>query len=299
MKLRLTAACALPTACALLFAQPVLAETIERTLEASPKGEVEIVNVAGDVRVVGWDRAQVHMEAVLGDGIDKIEFERDGDLVRIEAKFPRDGDHGGSSALVVRVPQNSALMIKTVSASQSVENVRGEQRLQSVSGSIHSQIWSEDFDVKSVSGEIIGKGQGQDASIRATSVSGRIVLDNFGGEMDMSTVNGAMEIRAKAVSRARLKTTNGGVHLESSLTEDARIEAESINGAVNFQLRGKREGEFDIETFNGDIDNCFGPKPQRTSEFGPGNALRFKEGDSAARVRIKTLNGAVDLCHKP
>ena len=46
--------------------------------------------------------------------------------------------------------------------------------------------------------------------------------------------------------------------------------------------------EFDIETFNGDIDNCFGPKPSRSREYGPGNELRFTQGKGDAQVRMKT-----------
>ena len=53
---------------------------------------------------------------------------------------------------------------------------------------------------------------------------------------------------------------------------------------------------FDIETFNGSIDNCFGPEPVRTSRYTPGRELRFTEGDGNARVAIKTLNGGLRLC---
>ena len=61
-------------------------------------------------------------------------------------------------------------------------------------------------------------------------------------------------------------------------------------------LRGALDGEFDIETFSGDIENCFGPKPVRTREFAPGNALRFKQGAGNARVRVKTFSGTVEIC---
>ena len=59
---------------------------------------------------------------------------------------------------------------------------------------------------------------------------------------------------------------------------------------------GPVNAEFDISTFNGDIRNCFGPKPERTSEYAPGRELRFREGQGSGRVRIKTLNGDVDVC---
>ena len=84
-----------------------------------------------------------------------------------------------------------------------------------------------------------------------------------------------------------------------ALARDARIDAEAINGDLRFILRGTVDAEFDIETFNGEIDNCFGPKPRRTREYGPGNELNFKRRRRATRrVRIKTLNGGVEVCKR-
>lgn len=281
---------------ALLIAQSAASESIERTIDASPRGEVEIVNVSGEVRVIGWDRAQVQLRAELDPDVEEVEFERNGELTRIRVKLPNDGN-GGSGDLLVHVPRASALSVKTVSASQTIEGVRGEQRLQSVSGSIETQVFAEDFQAKTVSGEIVATGDGA-TSARVSSVSGSIELKNLGGELELSTVNGAMHVLGAEIERARIKTTNGETRFEGTLRPGARFDAESINGAVDVQLRGALDAEFDIETFNGAIRNCFGPRPRRTNEYAPGSALRFKEGKGSARVRLKTLNGGIELCKK-
>jgi DUF4097 and DUF4098 domain-containing protein YvlB len=281
---------------ALLIAHGATGETIERTADAPAKGEVEIVNVSGEVHVIGWDRAQVQMTADVAPGVDEVDFERQGDRTLIRVK-PASGN-GGSSELRVHVPRDSTVSVKTVSASQTIDGVRGEQRLQSVSGGIRSQVWGEDFQAKSVSGGIVVTGNGR-TSAHITSVSGGIELKDVGGELDLNSVSGAIEVLGGAFERARIKTTNGETRFQGALESGARFEAEAINGAINLQLRSKLDAEFDIETFNGSIDNCFGPKPQRTNQYAPGSALRFKEGNGSARVRLKTLNGAIELCHKP
>ncbi|HTE39285.1 MAG TPA: hypothetical protein VK629_00560, partial [Steroidobacteraceae bacterium] len=114
------------------------AETVEKRLAADPRGEVEIGNVAGTVHVTGWDRAEVEVKADLGRGAERLEFDRDGDRIRIKVVLPNRGSSGGSD-LTVRVPHDSRVNINTVSADQSVEGVRGALRLQSVSGRIDSQ----------------------------------------------------------------------------------------------------------------------------------------------------------------
>lgn len=281
---------------ALMVAHFAAAETVERQTDALPDGEVEIVNVSGDVRVIGWDKRQVHVKGELDSEVEELEFHREDDRTLIKVKWPRGDSGGGSSSLVVHVPQDSSVMVKTVSASQRLENVRGEQRLQSVSGDIETQVWEEDLQAKSVSGRVQVNGQAQENTSRITNVSGGVILNNIAGEIEATSVNGAIEVRGGEFESVRLKTTNGEIRLEGTLLPDARLEAEAINGTVAVGLRGKIDASFDIETFNGSIDNCFGPKAQRTSQYAPGRALRFSEGKGSARVRIKTLNGAVDLC---
>ena len=57
---------------ALLLAQAARAEEIDKSAQADPKGEVVIGNVAGEVRVTGWDRNEVHVKADLSDGVDEF-----------------------------------------------------------------------------------------------------------------------------------------------------------------------------------------------------------------------------------
>ena len=75
-----------------------------------------------------------------------------------------------------------------------------------------------------------------------------------------------------------------------------KLTAETVNGSVDLEFSGDVSGRFDIDTFNGDIDNCFGPKPERTSKYTPGLELSFQDGDGDARVNISTLNGDVSIC---
>lgn len=278
------------------------AEIVERVAEADPKGTVDISNIAGEVRVTGWDRAEVAVKADIDDNIERLEFERRGAVTIVKAVY-RSGRGGGKGAMLdIHAPRDSAIKTTTVSADQIVRDMRGAQRLQSVSGDIRTQTSADDLYVSSVSGDVDVTGAGDktpaNARTRIATVSGEIKAMNLGGEVEVESVSGSIDASAGDVARARIKTTSGEATLRASLRRDARIEAESINGELTIELLGKIDAEFDIESFNGSIDNCFGPKSQRVSEFGPGRELRFKEGDGSARVRIKTLNGAINLCRK-
>jgi DUF4097 and DUF4098 domain-containing protein YvlB len=95
-----------------------------------------------------------------------------------------------------------------------------------------------------------------------------------------------------------LRSTSGDLIVAGRLADDARLDFESMSGDVRVDLAGQVNAEFDVSSFNGDISNCFGPKPVRTDEYAPGTELRFRQGAGGARVRIKTFNGDVRLCNK-
>jgi DUF4097 and DUF4098 domain-containing protein YvlB len=284
---------------AVMAAGTLHAEQVSRKAAADPKGEVSIVNVAGSVEVVGWDRAEVQVDADLGSNVERLDFKTEGTRTIVKVVLPRMGGSSGASDLTVKIPRDSSLNVNTVSADQNISGVRGAQRLQAVSGGIETELGTGDLEAKTVSGSILARGtQSNGGSVRAATVSGDVQLDKIGPEVELNTVSGDMNVRMDSLTLGRIKTTNGNLELRTALAKDARIEAEAINGDVRFTLGGQIDAEFDIETFNGDIDNCFGPKPSRTREHGPGNELRFTQGKGAAHVRIKTLNGAVGICQR-
>ena len=285
----------------LLSAAAALAETVEKRVDADPRGELEISNVAGKVRVTGWDRPEVHVRAELGRGVEKVDVERDGNRVVVKVRLPSGRSSGGTD-LYIDAPLGSSVVTSTVSADQELDNMRSGQRLQSVSGNIHTDVYGGDFQAKTVSGDIDASGRGKErdklGEARVSSVSGNIVIKNLGREIEMTTVSGDIRVDSPDVSRLHVKSTNGEVDFTGALLADGRIEAEAVNGDLSFNFLGTVNAEFDIETFNGDIDNCFGQKSRRTHEHGPGNELRFKEGDGRSRVRLKTLNGDVNVCKR-
>jgi len=286
-------------AATLLLAQAAGAEDIEKRAQADPHGEVSIVNVAGEVQVTGWDRNEVQVNAELEEGAQRLEFKTSGARTSIEVVLPKGRTFEGSSDLVAHVPRNSSLVTQTISADQTIKEVRGSQRLQSVSGQIQTEAWNEDVQVKNISGEVNVRGHNGKGTIRLNTVSGDVRLEDVGPELDLQSVTGDMQVRVAELSSARIKTTNGDLELRAaSLTREVRVEAEGINGNLRFRFRGAIDAEFDIQTFNGEIDNCFGPKPHRVSEYAPGNALRFKQGNGEGRIRIKALNGTVEICNR-
>ena len=186
-------------AATLLPAQAAGAEEIEKRAQADPRGEVVIANVAGDVQVTGWDRNEVQVVADLADERARLDFTSSGGRTTIEVVLPKGRSYHGSTDLVVRVPRNSSLETNTTSADQTIKDVRGMQRLVSVSGMIQTELYNDEVQVKNVSGEISVRGHNGKGTLRARTVSGDLRLQDIGPEMELDTVTGDMNVRVAEI----------------------------------------------------------------------------------------------------
>jgi len=288
------------TALALLLAGPAaLAGTpISKRAAADATGHVEISNIAGSVVVTAWARNEVEVTGTLGEGAERLEFSSAGKHTRVKVINPNRSSRVESTDLVVKVPAGSSVSVNTVSADLSVQGLRGSQRLQSVSGDVETEAAAEDVECKTVSGDVRVAGTGQRGLLTVTTVSGDAHVSNVAGEINGNTVSGNFTIATADTGRSRLRSTSGDLGLKGHLAQDARIDFESISGDVRLDLQGTVGAEFDVSSFNGEIRSCFGPKPVRTSEYAPGTEWRHREGQGTARVRIKTLNGDINVCNK-
>jgi len=294
MKLHRAALAAL----ALVSCAALAEDSVDRKNPASATGEVEVDSVAGVVSISGWDRNEVHVTGTLGDGVERLDFETQGNRTIVKVVHKRRGRWEDDTELSIRIPKGSRLHAKTVSAELSVTNVVGQQELQTVSGDISTSIVKADADVSTVSGNITLRGEGQSTVVSVTTVSGDARITRVSGDVRANSVSGTLSVSMDQVKRARAQTTSGDLALAGTLEKDGRIDAESISGEVQVDLRGKINAYFDVESFSGDIENCFGPKPERADKYGPGTELHFKEGDGGGRVRLQTLSGTVSLCNK-
>ena len=290
----------LTTILLLMFTTSVFAgEAVNKTMDADPNGRVSVSNIAGKVTVEGWQRDQVEVTGELGPGVKELIFEqkRDGKETVIKVKVPRFNARNADADLLIRVPQNSSLEVSTVSANITVQGVRGEQELHSVSGDVITTAAGADIELGSVSGDIEVRGDGANGEADLGSVSGDIRAINLGGELSGGTVSGDIEVEQGLFSKAKLESTSGKIAFYAGLAKGGSLSAETVNGSIDLKFGGDVDAEFEVETFNGKIKNCFGPKAERSGEYAPGWELRFTQGEGNGRVSVDTLNGSVRICN--
>ncbi len=282
-----------------LLSLPVVAdEEIRQSLDAAADGHIRVYNTSGTIEIVGWSQKSVQVDANLGDDVQELIFERNGDVVLIKVKVPN-RHHGDIEAdLVIHAPEQSSIEVSGVSADIEVEDIRGEQSLETVSGDVETSGVESDVEVGSVSGDVEVSGTGKEADTEAGTVSGDVALADLAGNVAGASVSGDVEVDGGSFREAYLETVSGDLSFYAALRNGGELMMESVNGTIDVKFSNKVSARFDIETFNGDIDNCFGPQAERSSRYSPGLELSFTVGDGDSEVAIETLNGDVYICNK-
>jgi DUF4097 and DUF4098 domain-containing protein YvlB len=131
-----------------------------------------------------------------------------------------------------------------------------------------------------------------------------------GVRVDLSTVNGALEVRdvnteVRAVTvnggisarsaggPIRAKTVNGGITVAMATLGSADdLEYETVNGGITIELPSSFGAQLELSTVNGRVSTDF---PITVSGTLSPRRLRGTVGDGRSRLRASTVNGSITM----
>jgi hypothetical protein len=152
---------------------------------------------------------------------------------------------------------------------------------------------------ETVSGDVRVAGSSPTNVIRANTVSGDVDVSDVSGEVWAESVSGDVLLRAGTIGRVNAKTVSGEISATALLGDASRIEGTAVSGDVEFDFTGSAAGDYRLNSFSGDIDNCFGPQAANDDDRPPnGRQVRFREGTSTARVEATTHSGDIYVCRQ-
>ncbi len=269
--------------------------TVDQKRPASPDGAVSIENMAGSVKVTGWDKAEVQVKGSIGGG-GELRFDVSGKRTHIEIE----SDHnpmGLKSDLEVFVPAGSSVDIEGFQATISVTGVTGSVRAETVNGSITQAGAAKHVELQSVNGEIeVAKAAGR---IKAEAVNGTVTVRDASGELEASTVHGKLHVSGGSYERAEIESVAGTVRFEAALDARATLSIETVSGSVELLLPAGISAEFSVSSFSGRITNELGPAAAKPNKWTPQTELSFTTGSGGARITVETLSGAIGIRKRP
>ena len=226
-------------------------EELHQTYSLTPEGQIRLDNVNGTVRIGGWDRSEVKLDAIKRArakedlGPVKIEIEAKPDGLTIRTKYPErkwwnflSHDNSTSVDYILTVPQAVRFVAVTdVNGAVEIGGVRGKVKASTVNGGLSVNGLAANADLSSVNGAIKAGFASTDAvkSVSISTVNGHVELElpaDADADLSVSTVNGTIggdvSVRKNWPVGSEVKTRLGG--------GGAEIKASTVNGGVHIHL---------------------------------------------------------------
>ncbi len=237
--------------------RPELTEEFHQTYPLAADGRMSLSNINGRVRVTGWDRNEVRVDAVkraftqerLREAQIKVEASQS--EVRIETKYP---DHAFES---------------------DEENCRGCNRPASVEYTISVPRGARLDEIELVNGAL--DLEELNGNIRANTVNGTLTARSLSGTVRLSVVNGRLDANFERLPGA------GNVTLDA------------VNGPLMLTIPSDANALLKASTVHGSITNDFN-LPVRTGQY-VGRNLEGRLGAGNTSIKMSNVNGTISINH--
>jgi len=129
----------------------------------------------------------------------------------------------------------------------------------------------------------------------AASVNGDVDARDLASDVELTTVNGGVDVSTTGLARA--STVNGSIDAALGRTDWAgSLEFTTVNGSITVEVPEGLSADLEATTVNGAISTDF---PLTISGRLSPRRLRGTIGDGGRRLRLTTVNGAIRLRRGP
>lgn len=290
----------IPAVLPLLLALSAQAATpIDQTRPLDPRGRVNVENLKGRIQVRAWDRPQVQIRGSLGEGVEKLEIDGDGNDLEVKVRYPKSSGWGGRSAgptdLQLMVPVHASLDLHGVAADIDVSGVASQElSVESVSGSVTVAAAPRELSINSVSGDVTATANSAEVDIQ--TVSGQVVLrGRLNGEIGVETVSGDIQVAVKDERLRELSTNSvsGSTRVSTGLARNGKVSLSSVSGGLVLAMPRDLSAHVTAETFSGDL-KAAGARVEKP-EYGPGRSFDTRYGDGEGEIKLETFSGNAEL----
>lgn len=238
-----------------VFAQDKVQEEFHQTYQLEAQGRVQLENINGSVRVTGWDRPEVKVDAVkwayTRERLDEAQIivEPGANNIRIYTKYPERNQNFTSD------PQGRLNNPATVEYTIFVPRTARIDGIELINGNLGLEGLTND--------------------VRASSINGNVTARGLMGEAKLSTINGNLEATFNNLDAAK------------------SIALTSVNGNVNITIPSDASANLRASNVHGGIKNDFG-LPVRKGEY-VGYDLAGQLGQGATRIKLANVNGQINI----
>jgi hypothetical protein len=237
---------------------------IDQTFATGAPCRLAVDNPRGLIRVAGWDRPDVHVQATkLRDSsparfaATRVVAEQQGNTVQVRTVVepgPAFAPPGVSWSIAqeviqsisefvqqrkpaavayeIRVPRRATLDLKCVSADVDVKGVEGDVRTHTVSGNA---------ELEQVTGDV-----------QLQSVSGNLAAQDVRGRLEVNTVSGDVNLLG-TLDAARMNSVSGSFELAGPLNPTGSYDFHSVSGGVTLRVPPDTRASIAVRGVSADV----------------------------------------------
>lgn len=295
-------------------------ERVSRTLKLGARGELTITNLSGDIVITRRGGGDVQIEAVktargrtdadAREMLPLVQVDISERAGRGEARVSYSGHREPGTRrnanvtvdFTVSAPENTRIMVKTLSGDITVSDIKGELSLITTSGDVTVSNAERVTAARSTSGDVQVSSTTSENAIELTTVSGTVMARQVRApRLQLETVSGKVIMQDVDTPRLDAQSITGDVEFTSHLAKNGRYDFNSHGGTVRIVVLGDTGFEFDANSFSGSVRSEVTLKEESGSS-GNGRmgrrSLRGVFGDGSALVDVTTFSGSVILTRK-
>jgi DUF4097 and DUF4098 domain-containing protein YvlB len=264
----------------------------EKRFTLSGPARVNLSTFDGSIEIRGWDRQDVLVEVqkqapdqATADQI-TVNSKQDGNTVTVDIPQPSAFRNRGwhqtpSASLIVSLPLNADLVVRSGDGSVSIRRVSGTFDVRTEDGSIAIDEHKGDLMVRTGDGSVRIKDV--DGAIDAETGDGSIAVDGVVRRARLQTNDGSITFTAREGSRMdadwSMSTGDGSLRAELPKGFGAEVDAESGDGRVYVEGVSKRD-----DGRRGDEEREH--RSVRGTLGAGGKLLRLRSGDGSITVQV-------------
>ena len=274
----------------LAAAGPLSAQAPVRRMAVAPDVSIRILNLAGSIRVTGWDHDSIIVAGTPPErgGMLLMGGSERGVKVVVEASGATDipGTH-----LDIRVPRGAHLWVKGATATIAVEGVTGEVEASTVTGAISVRGTPDVLVAESMEGDVDIAAPAR--VTRLKTAGGAITVRDAANEITATSVSGVIRLlHARAVSSGRLESVSGSVVFNGAVAPGGGLDLQTHDAPIDILLPPGQNATVEVTAYGGRTVNAI---PGLVGAPGKGKVVRYRLGNGRARVVARSLKGDVSL----
>lgn len=262
---------------------------VDTALAFERGGTVSVSVYNGHVNIVGGSGSQVRIRGSADNGL-RVRARS----TSVTVAADHGGHSGGNADLDITVPTGTRVVLEGFSVPFSVRGVKGEVKVESLSGGVTVTDAVGNVNVEVVSGSVAVSGV--DGDVVAESVSGRVDLRNINGDIDTESVSGQITISGARSRSVRAETVAGAISYDGTFDPAGSYSFVTHAGRLTLALPASAGATVSFETFSGKVDSDFPVTLEsRASRRGQEGRFEFRIGDGRSRIVAETFSGDIRI----